>query len=145
MYSCNCVLIVLHLQTWYIILATVFVCYRGVGCIFFEMASGRPLFAGSAVDEQLHLIVKLLGTPSELTWPGVGQLHEFLAYEFPRYRPEPLVKHVPRSANTLCNLLYIIPPFPQTDIIGAVVIVWRARGKIIRSVLCSIVSNNCTQ
>jgi len=70
---------------------------RGVGCIFFEMASGRPLFAGSAVDEQLHLIVKLLGTPNELTWPGVSQLHEFLAYEFPRYRAEPLVKHVPRS------------------------------------------------
>jgi len=37
------------------------------------------------------------------------------------------------------------PPFPQIDIIEAVVIVWRARGKIIRSVLCSIVCNNCTQ
>ena len=37
------------------------------------------------------------------------------------------------------------PPFPQIDVIGAVVIVWRARGKIIRSVLSSIVSNNCTQ
>ena len=37
------------------------------------------------------------------------------------------------------------PPFPQIDIIGAMVIAWRARGKIIRSVLCSIVCNNCTQ
>jgi len=37
------------------------------------------------------------------------------------------------------------PPFPQIDIIEAVVIVWRARGKIIRSVLCSIVCKNCTQ
>jgi len=37
------------------------------------------------------------------------------------------------------------PPFPQLDIIGAVVIVWKARGKIIRSVLCSIVCNDCTQ
>jgi len=36
-------------------------------------------------------------------------------------------------------------PFPQMDIIGAVVIVWRIRGKIIRSVLCSIVCNNCAQ
>jgi len=36
-------------------------------------------------------------------------------------------------------------PFPQIDIIGAVVIVWRVRGKIIRSVLCSIVCNNCAQ
>jgi len=31
------------------------------------------------------------------------------------------------------------------DIIGVVVIVWRVRGKIIRSVLCSIVCNNRAQ
>ena len=37
------------------------------------------------------------------------------------------------------------PPFPQIDIIGAVVIVWRVRGKNIRSVLCNIVCNNCAQ
>ena len=38
-----------------------------------------------------------------------------------------------------------IPPFPQIDIIGVVVIVWRVRGKAIRSVLCNIVCNNCAQ
>jgi len=32
--------------------------------------------------------------------------------------------------------------FPQIDIIGAMVIVWRVRAKIIRSVLCNIVCNN---
>jgi len=36
-------------------------------------------------------------------------------------------------------------PFPQIDIIRAVVIVWRVRGKIIWSVLCNIVCNNCAQ
>jgi len=36
-------------------------------------------------------------------------------------------------------------PFPQIDIIGDVVIVWRVRGKTIRSVLCNIVCNNCAQ
>jgi len=36
-------------------------------------------------------------------------------------------------------------PFPQLDIIRAMVIVWRARGKIIRSVLCNIVCNSCAQ
>jgi len=36
-------------------------------------------------------------------------------------------------------------PFPQIDIIGTMVIVWRVRGKIIRSVLCNIVCNNCAQ
>jgi len=38
-----------------------------------------------------------------------------------------------------------VPPFPQIDIIGAVVIVCRARGTIIRSVLFSIACNNSTQ
>jgi len=36
-------------------------------------------------------------------------------------------------------------PFPQIDIIGAMVIVCRVMGKIIRSVLCNIVCNNCAQ
>jgi len=30
-------------------------------------------------------------------------------------------------------------PFPQIDIVGAIMIVWRVRWKIIRSVLCNIV------
>jgi len=36
-------------------------------------------------------------------------------------------------------------PFPQIDIIGAMVIVWRVRGTLIRSVLCNILCNNCAQ
>ena len=36
-------------------------------------------------------------------------------------------------------------PFPQIDIIGAMVTVWRVRGEIIKSVLCSIVCNSCAQ
>jgi len=36
---------------------------------------------------------------------------------------------------------HVPPPFPQIDIIGPMMIV--IRGKIIRSVLCSIVCNNC--
>ena len=47
---------------------------------------------------------------------------------------------------SLADLCYLKPPhFPQIDIIGAVVIVWRVRGKTIRSVLCNIVCNNCAQ
>jgi len=54
------------------------------------------------------------------------------------------------QAETASGLLmivinYVDPSFPQTDIIGAMVIVWSARGKIIRFVVCSIVCNNCTQ
>jgi len=37
-----------------------------------------------------------------------------------------------------------VAPFPQIDI-GAMMIVWKVKGKIIRSVLCSIVCSYCAQ
>jgi len=40
---------------------------------------------------------------------------------------------------------YVYLPFRQVVIIGAMVIVWRGRWKIIGSVLCNIVCNNCAQ
>lgn len=43
------------------------VCLRGVGCIFYEMAAGRPLFPGSTVEDELHLIFRLLGEPNTHT------------------------------------------------------------------------------
>ncbi|NXC20172.1 CDK18 kinase, partial [Corythaeola cristata] len=33
----------------------------GVGCIHYEMVTGRPMFPGSTVKEELHLIFRLLG------------------------------------------------------------------------------------
>ena len=39
--------------------------------------SGKPLFPGSDVDDQLQRIFKLLGTASESTWEGVSKLPEF--------------------------------------------------------------------
>jgi len=44
-----------------------------------------------------------------------------------------------------CTVTATLTPFPQIDIIGAMVIVSRVRGKINRSVLCNIVCNNCAQ
>ena len=50
-------------------------------CAPSEMANaGRPLFPGSDVEEQLKRIFKLVGTPSELTWPGVTKLPEYKVY-----------------------------------------------------------------
>ena len=43
-----------------------------------EMAnSGRPLFPGSDVDEQLKRIFKLVGTPTDRTWPNIVRLPEY--------------------------------------------------------------------
>ncbi|KAL5972235.1 Cyclin-dependent-like kinase 5 [Taenia solium] len=51
------------------------------GCIFAELSNaGRPLFPGFDVDDQLRRIFKLLGTPTESTWPGVTELPEYKTF-----------------------------------------------------------------
>ncbi|KAI1301275.1 Cyclin-dependent kinase 16 [Halotydeus destructor] len=68
----------------------------GVGCIFFEMAAGRPLFPGATVEDELHLIFRTMGIPTDKTWPGIAQNQDFVAYDFPPYVAEPLLNKVPR-------------------------------------------------
>ncbi|XP_055021691.1 cyclin-dependent kinase 16 [Boleophthalmus pectinirostris] len=77
----------------------------GVGCIFYEMATGRPLFPGSTVEEELHFIFKLLGTPTEQSWPGISSNEEFVAYNYPQYRGERLSNHTPRLSSEGVDLL----------------------------------------
>ncbi|CAH8448954.1 unnamed protein product [Schistosoma mattheei] len=60
------------------------------GCIFAEMSNaGRPLFPGYDVDDQLQRIFKLLGTPTESTWPSVVELPDY----------EPFTVMYPRTMN----------------------------------------------
>ena len=61
----------------------------GVGCIFAEMITGKPLFPGQQNDDQLVLIWKLLGTPCEENWPGVSNLPE---YDASLWEPCPAVR-----------------------------------------------------
>ncbi|NXV04743.1 CKD18 kinase, partial [Cettia cetti] len=81
----------------------------GVGCIHYEMVTGRPMFPGSTVKEELHLIFRLLGTPTEDTWPGITSNEEFKAYNFSQHRAQPLINHAPRldseGIELLTNLL----------------------------------------
>jgi cell division cycle 2-like protein len=41
-----------------------------IGCIFAELVLGHPIFPGKMELEQLELIFKCLGMPSDHTWPG---------------------------------------------------------------------------
>uniref|UniRef100_A0A8V5GN67 mitogen-activated protein kinase n=1 Tax=Melopsittacus undulatus TaxID=13146 RepID=A0A8V5GN67_MELUD len=77
----------------------------GVGCIFSEMVTGRPLFPGSTVQEQLSFIFRMLGTPTEDTWPGIGANAEFRAHKYPPYPPEGLLHHAPRLDQDGADLL----------------------------------------
>ncbi|KAF2974800.1 hypothetical protein EK904_001668 [Melospiza melodia maxima] len=71
----------------------------GVGCIFFEMASGRPLFPGSTVEDELHLIFRLLGkwilsVMLRLDTEGIELIAKFLQYESKkRISAEEAMKH----------------------------------------------------
>ncbi|XP_077094880.1 cyclin-dependent kinase 16 [Siphateles boraxobius] len=77
----------------------------GVGCIFYEMITGRPLFPGSTVEDELHLIFRILGSPTEDSWPGVNTNENFLSFNFPHYDGEPLITHAPRITNDGHDLL----------------------------------------
>lgn len=59
-----------------------------VGCIFAEMANGRPLFAGTSESDQLDKIFRLLGSPSLNDYPGIVDLPEYSPDLLPRY-PQP--------------------------------------------------------
>lgn len=60
------------------------------------MACGRPLFPGSTVEDELHLIFKNLGTPDDGVYPGLSSNEEYLSYSIPRYSAEPLINIAPR-------------------------------------------------
>jgi cyclin-dependent kinase len=48
-----------------------------IGCIFAEMANGRPLFAGVSDMDQLQRIFQTLGSPTEAAFPGYADLPKF--------------------------------------------------------------------
>lgn len=59
-----------------------------VGCIFAEMANGKPFIAGTSEGDQLDRIFRLLGTPSTMEYPGIVELPEYHP-NLPRYPPPP--------------------------------------------------------
>ena len=69
------------------------------------MACGRPLFAGTKVDEELYLIFKCRGTPTEQTLPGVTTNSDFLALRLPHYHGESLSHLAPRLDQQGIDLL----------------------------------------
>ena len=42
-----------------------------------EMYTGRPLFPGTTNEDQIVRIFRIMGTPTERTWPGLTQFPEF--------------------------------------------------------------------
>ncbi|KAL0652017.1 hypothetical protein Bca4012_094708 [Brassica carinata] len=65
-----------------------------VGCIFAEMISQKPLFPGDSEIDQLFKIFRIMGTPTEDTWPRVTSLPDYKS-AFPKWKPTELESFVP--------------------------------------------------
>jgi len=64
------------------------------GCIFAEMASGKPLFPGKNNNDQLLQIFKVLGTPTEKEWATVKELPEYRD-DYPKFPAQKITAVVP--------------------------------------------------
>ncbi|KAG0626411.1 hypothetical protein M758_2G123700 [Ceratodon purpureus] len=74
-----------------------------VGCIFAELSRKTPLFPGDSELQQLLHIFRLLGTPSEQSWPGVNKLRDW--HEYPQWQPQNLSRAVPDMGPDALDLL----------------------------------------
>ncbi|KAH9946753.1 Pkinase-domain-containing protein [Amylocystis lapponica] len=79
-----------------------------VGCIFAEMIMrGHPLFPGDSEIDQIFKIFRILGTPSEESWPGVSQLPDYKP-TFPHWSGQDLSDHVPSLDDEGLDLLKLL-------------------------------------
>lgn len=82
-----------------------------MSCLTELANAGRPLFPGSDVDDQLKRIFKLLGTPTEESWPGLAQLPDYKP--FPVYHPpmsfSPVVPKLNSKGRDLLQVCVDVP------------------------------------
>ncbi|KAK8512666.1 hypothetical protein V6N13_082799 [Hibiscus sabdariffa] len=74
-----------------------------VACIFAELVTKTALFPGDSELQQLLHIFRLLGTPNEQMWPGVGTLPNW--HEYPQWSCQSLSSAVPNLDTDGLDLL----------------------------------------
>lgn len=71
----------------------------GVGCIFAEMASGKPLFCGGNETDQLLKIIKIIGSPNTADWANMVFLPGYKKFnldKLPKFTGKNLSTVLPR-------------------------------------------------
>nr|XP_045605913.1 cyclin-dependent kinase 20-like isoform X3 [Procambarus clarkii] len=76
-----------------------------VGCIFGEMLNNSPVFPGESDIDQLCVVLQILGTPSEATWPGLSDLPDYKKITFPESKPIPLEQVLPDAPPDAMDLV----------------------------------------
>ncbi|TFK51368.1 Pkinase-domain-containing protein [Heliocybe sulcata] len=89
------------------------------GCIMAEMAlRGQPLFPGDSEIDQIFKIFRVLGTPTEHTWPDVKNMQDYKP-TFPQWHPQDLGDHVPTLDAHGIDLLQLCLVFDTSKRISA--------------------------
>ena len=76
-----------------------------VGCILAELLNNCPLFPGENDIDQLGLVIRHLGTPTEEVWPGVTRLPDYSKITFPDCGGVSYEEMVPEAPKTAVDLL----------------------------------------
>ncbi|KAL1610196.1 Cyclin-dependent kinase catalytic subunit [Paraconiothyrium brasiliense] len=64
-----------------------------VGCIFAEMCTRKPLFPGDSEIDEIFKIFRVLGTPTEIDWPGVTSFPDYKS-SFPKWSKQDIATTV---------------------------------------------------
>ncbi|XP_063585943.1 cyclin-dependent kinase 20-like [Penaeus indicus] len=75
------------------------------GCIFAEMVNHSPIFPGESDIDQLCVVLQILGTPSESTWPGLSELPDYKKITFPESKAVPLEQVLPDASPDAMDLI----------------------------------------
>lgn len=90
-----------------------------VGCILAELLTAKPLLPGKNEAEQVELIFRLCGTPTEEAWPGAKDLQWFSSFPScrggadgrpQRRRLAEVLAKLPDDARDLCDKLLTLDP-----------------------------------
>lgn len=86
-----------------------------VGCIFGELLNSSPLFPGENDIEQLCCVLRVLGTPTQETWPEMVELPDYNKITFKDNPPIPLKEIVPDTSPQALDLLckFLVYPSKQ--------------------------------
>merc|ERR1712142_547765 len=90
-----------------------------VGCIFGELLNNSPLFPGENDIEQLCCVLRVLGTPTEETWPGMTELPDFNKITFPENPPMPFEEILPDASPEAIDLVRQFLVYPSKQRISA--------------------------
>ncbi|KAK6174911.1 hypothetical protein SNE40_013471 [Patella caerulea] len=90
-----------------------------VGCIFGELLNNSPLFPGETDIEQLCYVLRVLGTPTEKTWPGMTDLPDYHKISFEHNEPIQFEKIVVDASSDALDLLKKFLVYPSKQRIAA--------------------------